>query len=363
MKYMGLNMKKLFLLCLFVSFNSFATKGLIDANVLAKPEKTDSVPSPKIDNKNGVVDLNLLDRTNQAMVLTSLNATQEIFDTSSPFDNTLRTNYLDNKTIKLRVREFMGTLIVLPKGDTIAMFKLGDIDNFSFEPSMNPYDNSLPRSGTASVTLAGADTSLHILGTSGNIYTFYLRGDTWDSKHNPTMKVIVSDDKLLAKLEAEKRRALIKEEKEKAAKVADLQFKGEELQNPDYLESVPFDPSKIDFGYRIVGGDENIRPFMVYSDGHFTYFRYDDDNSVKGVKSFPTIYRVADGSDVPVNTSPNGSTLRVEGIANKWTLRLGDKWLCIERLNPIPDVQSSMNVLVDEQDEFQPSVKLNQGGK
>ncbi|WP_196588338.1 TrbG/VirB9 family P-type conjugative transfer protein [Aliivibrio fischeri] len=362
-------MKKLLLLCLLVSFPSFATKGLIDSNILAKPQKSEKtgVPNPKVGSENGILDLTLLgrDRTNQAMVLTSLNTTQEVFDKSNPFDNTLRTNYLDNKTIKLRVREFMGTLIVLPKGDTIAMFKLGDIENFSFEPSMNPYDDSLPRSGTASVTLAGADTSLHILGTSGNIYTFYLRGDTWDSPHNPTMKVLITDDKLMAKIEAEKRRALLQEKKEEAEKVADLQYKGDELQNPDYLESVPFDPSKIDFGYRIVGGDENIRPFMVYSDDHFTYFRYDDENSVKGVKSFPTVYRVADGSDVPVNTSPNGSTLRVEGVANKWTLRLGDKWLCIERLNPIPNIQSSMNVLVSEKDntEFKPSHELNKGGK
>ncbi|CAM2942982.1 TrbG/VirB9 family P-type conjugative transfer protein [Vibrio ordalii] len=339
-------MKKLFLLLILVSSHAFATKGLIDNSVLSPPSGQDNaeVPSPKV--SKGFVDLNLTDRTNQAMSLQSLNATQEIFDSSDPFANTLKTNYSENKTIKVRVREFMGTMILLPKGDTIKMFKLGDVDNFSFEPSTNPYDDELPNSGTASVVLAGADTSLHILGTSGNVYTFYLRGDTWDSPHNPTMKVLVTDDKLLAKLEAQKRREAIEQEREQKRK--SLESNDAKLENPDYLEKVAFDPTKIDFGYRIVGGKESIKPYMVYSDGHFTYFRFAEGDSVADVVSFPAVYRVADKSDVPVNVSANGSTLRAEGIANNWTLRLGKEWLCIEKIVKTPNPESSMNVIVNE---------------
>ncbi|PML45576.1 hypothetical protein BCT75_04125 [Vibrio lentus] len=347
-------MNKWILLLLITSSQAFATKGLLEDTVLdpTSPSSSEDVPSPK---KQGFSDLNLqlTDRTNQAMVLQSLNATQEVFDSSDPFANTLKTNYSENKTIKVRVREFMGTMIMLPRGDTIKMFKLGDTDNFSFEPSTNPYDDTLPNSGTASVTLAGADTSLHVIGTSGNVYTFYLRGDTWDSPHNPTMKVIITDDKLLAKLEAKKRRAAIEKEKEENRK--SLESNDSELENPDYLEKVEFDPSKIDFGYRIVGGKENIKPYMVYSDGHFTYFRFAEGGSVADVVSFPVIYRVADGSDVPVNVSANGSTLRAEGVANNWTLRLGKDWLCIEKLLKTPNPKSSMNVIVEQESKSQPT--------
>lgn len=335
-----------FFLLLF-SQQAFATKGLIENSVLSAPNGNAStdVPSPKVLSPS-FADLNLTDRTNQAMSLQSLNATQEVFDSSDPFANTLKTNYTANKTIKVRVREFMGTMIILPDGDTIKMFKLGDTNNFDFKPSTNPFDSELPNSGMASVVLAGADTSLHIIGTSGNVYTFYLRGDTWNSPHNPTMKVIITDDKLLARLEAQKRRAAIEKEREEKRK--SLEANDTKLENPDYLEKVEFDPSKIDFGYRIVGGKERIKPYMVYSDGHFTYFRFAESDRVADVSSFPAVYRVADKSDVPVNVSANGSTLRAEGVANKWTLRLGKDWLCIEKIVQTPDPKSSMNVIVNK---------------
>lgn len=349
MKSMGHKMKKVILIILLMSFQAQATKGLINANVLATPsgENVEDVPPPT---KNGIVDLNLTDRTNQAMTLQSLNATQAVFDESDPYANTLRVNYQDNKTVKVRVREFMGTLIILPKGDHIKMFNLGDMDNFSFKPSTNPFDDELPNSGTVSVTLAGADTGLHIMGTSGNYYTFYLRGDTWDSPYNPTMKVIVTDDKLLARLDAEKRREEAAKAKEEEAKKNALAVNDKELKDPDYLEKVEFDPSKLDFGYRIKGGDEKLRPFMVYSDGSFTYFRFSKDSSVSNVNSFPAVYRVADKSDVPVNTTAQGSTLRAEAVANNWTLRLGDQWLCIEKMVPTPTRESSMNSIVTAQE-------------
>lgn len=355
-------MKNLLLIFVLVAFQAHATKGLIETNVLDTPngQPVNEVPDPKVSSvTNGVVDL-LRNRTNQPMSLQSINATQEVFDTSGQFDNTLRVNYANNKTVKVRVREFMGTLIILPEGDAIKMYKLGDMDNFSFEPSSNPFDNDLPNSGTVSVLLAGGDTSLHIMGTSGNYYTFYLRGDTFDSEHAPTMKVILTDDKLVAKLDAKKRREEIVKAKEE--KTNSLAVNDKELKNPDYLEKVDFDPSKIDFGYRIKGGDENIRPFMVYSDGSFTYFRFSQESSVANVNSFPAVYRVADKSDVPVNSTAQGSTLRAEGVANNWTLRLGDQWLCIEKMIKTPVQVSSMNSIVKTDDkEFKPTVEGNGG--
>lgn len=335
-----------YIICVFLllSFSANATKGLLEINVLEAPngKGTPEVANPKI-NAGGITDLNVTDRTNQAMTLQSLNATQAVFDQSSPYDNTLETEYDPKKIIKLRVREFMGTFILLPQGDAIEQYNVMDTNNFAF----NVAKGSKPNSGIAIATLAGADTALHIKGTSGNHYTFYLRGDTWDSPHPPTMKVIIKDSNLITRLEAKKRRVEAAKAKEKKEKM-ELAVNDRELENPDYLEKVDVDPSKYDFEYRIKGGDESLRPYIVYSDGHFTYFRFSESESVAEVTEFPVIFRVADGSDEPTNYTAKGSTIAVEGIANNWTLRLGDRYLCIEKKNKIQMSNSAMNKVLGE---------------
>lgn len=300
-------------------------------------------------------DLNsdLMNRTNMPMAVRSLNATQPAFDTSLEKDNTRVVAYNPLTTTKIRVREFMSTLIILPENDAIKTFKLADSVNFSFQPLGDDngltMQTELPNSGAVELNIAGGDTSLHIVGTSGNVYTFYVRGDTWDSPYSPTLKVIIKDENLNAKLDAEKRRAEKKAEieKRKAVAMLDTAPKKEESETPDYLEEVAFNPEDLNFNYRLIGGDESLRPFMVFDDGKFTYFRFAKSASVSDVKSFPAVYRVADGSDVPTNTSPIGSMLRVEGVDNKWTLRLGESYLCIERMEHTPDISSLMNSVIE----------------
>lgn len=297
----------------------------------------------------GIEDLNA-DRTNQEMVITSLNATQAVFDKSKATANTLKMPYADNVTYKIRAREFMGTMIVLPEDDAIKSHKLGDDINFSFKTNSDPLDEELPRTGSVDVNLPGADTVLNITGTSGNIYTFYVRGDTWDSPYDPTLKIYITDDNLRQKLEAKERRAnAIKEAEEKAQqKLESVNVKAaKENMQDDYLETVSFNPDNLDFGYRIIGGDESIRPFMVYDDAVFTYFRFARHNTTSAINSMPAIYRVEDGSDLPTNTSANKATLRAEGISNRWTLRLGEKWICIERMIQLPSNDSSMNEVIE----------------
>jgi len=343
------------LLVIFIAFSLPAksagllqNSGIVDIGTIESqnPENENEPPYKAKEKENNinndVVDLNLLvDRTNQAMVLTSLNATQATFDKSGELDNTLRVSYSEAKIIKIRTREFMGTLIVLPEGDQIEKFTLMDVDNFTFHESPIS-DGELPRTGTVNVKLAGADTALHIIGVSGNIYSFYVRGDTWNSTYDPTMKVLISDENLSRKLK-------FKEMKAKSKQVADLQLAAARepvvKKEKDYLESVKFDPSKLKFNYKIEGGDLHLKPIAIYNDGYFTYFRFAESDDVSGVVSFPSIYRVSDGSDVPVNISAQGSTLRVEGVYDAFTLRLGEKWLCIEYLEPKQVLDRSINEL------------------
>jgi type IV secretory pathway VirB9-like protein len=294
----------------------------------------------------GVQDLTAesLERTNQPMVIKSLNATQATFDDSDPDANTIIMPYSKTATYKARVREFMGTMIILPEGDAIETYKLGDEVNFTFKVA----DGEQPRTGTADVKLPGSDTALNIVGTSGNIYTFYLRGDTWDSPHDPTLKFYIEDEQLGLKLKAIEQREKAREQAELSENVkASITPSAEKPTQEDYLEEVEFTPESLDFDYKIVGGDESIRPFAVYSDGQFTYFRFGERDETAAVREMPVVYRVADGSDIPTNSTAKKGTLRVEGVHNKWTLRLGNKHLCIEKMIPLPANKTRMNTFVD----------------
>lgn len=290
-----------------------------------------------------------MSRTNQPMVIKSLDATQATFDYSDPDANTVVMPYSKTATYKLRVREFMGTMIVLPEGDAIKSFKLGDTANFAF--SIDDTTDAPPRTGTADVRLPGSDTALNIVGESGNIYTFYLRGDTWDSAYDPTLKIYITDDQLGMKLKALEQRDDARENAANAKEVEDSITPSADAPKPeqeDYLEKVDFNPESLDFDYEIVGGDEAIRPYAVYSDGQFTYFRFGDKDAASAVRQLPTVYRVADGSDVPTNSTMKKGTLRVEGVHNKWTLRMGKKHLCIDKINPLPANKTVMNTFIED---------------
>lgn len=298
--------------------------------------------------QSSITDLSELEnRTNQPMVIRTLNATQQTFDVSKPDANTLIVPYQKMATYKLRVREFMGTMIILPHGDGIKSFKLGDDVNFAFNPDSTTESN--PRIGSADVKLPGSDTALNIVGISGNVYTFYLRGDTWDSTFDPTLKIYITDDDLRSKMKAIEMREKAREEALKSEKIKESITPSDEKEvQEDYLTEVEFNPESLDFEYKIVGGDESIRPYAVYSDGVFTYFRFGEHDSSAAVNELPAVYRVADGSDIPTNSTMKKGTLRVEGVHNKWTLRLGEKYLCIEKSVPLSEGKSRLNTFIKE---------------
>lgn len=255
----------------------------------------------------------------------NLQAVQTAFDKSDPRANIKRHPYDSNITYKIRLREFMGSTIVLPEGEKIAGYSLFDSHNFTFVPlsSKNP---ALTNVFDVYAKFHGADTNLTVHGDSGNIYSFYLRVDSVESKFMPSLVTYI-DDPAISALQKEK--AEIEAARKKALS-AEAEEKKKEAEKNDYLKDVPskVDSAKLDFNYKIKSGNEKIAPIRVYDDGYFTFFQFGE-NNLDSVKTLPTVYRVVDGYDTPVNTRISGGKIIAETLSKKWTLRAGSAHLCI----------------------------------
>lgn len=107
------------------------------------------------------------------------------------------------------------------------------------------------------------------------------------------------------------------------------------VKAPDYLRDVPFDLSKMKFGeYEVRAKDDEsltIAPERVFSDDRFTYVDFGEGGRADRILR-PVVFRVVDGIDNPVNTrttGPEGNILLIEGVGYNFTLRNGDRTVCI----------------------------------
>ena len=246
------------------------------------------------------------------MVSSNLNMIQKAFDKSGPRDNTVHFKYSPDATYKLRLREFMNTTIVLPKGEQIKSFSLGEETNFTFVPLSND-DEELTNLAQVFPEYPGADTNLTIVGRTGRVYSFYLRSDSVRSPHLPHLVAYVNDLDFVASHETP-----VQPEK---------QFEAD----PEYLRELGLvNPDELEMDYVFINGDMTLAPIRVFSDGYMTYFQFGKEN-LDRVQRLPTIYRVVDGYDSPANTRVVGGTLVADTISDKWTLRNGESHLCVRK--------------------------------
>ena len=254
----------------------------------------------------------------------NLKAVQTAFDKSDPRANVKRHNYSAAVTIKIRCREFMGSTVVLPPGEEISGYVLGDDTNFSFVP-LGRQDEILGNKFQVNGKFHGADTNLTVFGLSGNIYSFYLRNDSVKSAFMPSLVTYIDDDSVSRKV------AEIKAKEEEQGRAKKAQSKNGE-EKGEYLAKLPTlnDPANLDFNYKLKGGDKSIKPIRVFDDGYFTYFQFGE-NDMSKVRKLPAIYRVVDGFDTPVNTRIQKGMIVAETINDKWTLRSGSAYLCVWR--------------------------------
>lgn len=304
--------------------------------------------------------------TNKMMFL---DAVQKKFWSPSrkPSDNTLNIKFVAGETHKIRTRANMTTTIILD-GDKIASVIIGDSVGFEMkELGTSKYD--LSNILTIKPKLIGIDTNLTIIGESGNIYSFYVFSTDHKNRRNPAFLVFVSEIRKIDKIKVENLEEKAKKEQEKAFKKLignDTSNEQENNEDKKHLSAFQLSDSieeetdkEIIIGDKInkikIKKDEIKRGYMqfpktkwgveskasvklkakdIFHDKKWTYFKFDRELATS---KFPAIFRVIDGYDNPMNSRIVGNYLIVETIADKWTMRIGDEWVCVRTQESIKD--------------------------
>jgi type IV secretion system protein VirB9 len=97
-----------------------------------------------------------------------------------------------------------------------------------------------------------------------------------------------------------------------------------------YPEASAARPPRVAASSRDIGyawsGDEKLKPVNIWNDGTATYFAF-----APGLR--PSVFGVdATGREVTLNSGTNGSVVRVPGIRDEYSIRIGTEVLCIERV-------------------------------
>lgn len=251
---------------------------------------------------------------------------QDAWTTARPESGIYRPKWSPARVVKVHLREFITTTIALPAGEEIGEWVIGDETHFGTRPAR------LPNQQHVWVKKPGADSNLNIISTSGTIYSFYLRGETWNSR-NIGYQVVEIDPVVPGFSTPAPQRGSIGQGPEPRFSDASGPYVEASLKtgvsaggdSGEWLHENPYDPAKIRLD-RIMRGDPEIAPQAVFRDDRFTYL---DFNNVAG-QPWPAAWAVYDRVDQPVNTrkSQDGRFLIVETI-QPITLRHGQKVVCI----------------------------------
>ncbi len=224
-------------------------------------------------------------------------------------------------TYKVRTRQFMTTTVILPDHVTIEKADVGDRTAFRAKVRGRNLLAIRPVG-------AGVDTNINVYTTFGDVFSLYVRAEGFNSQHVPDLRVRILADRN-GMIEGWKRQ---KKEGEKEdgdkEKTAPRLSPDRRSDSTTLGKNLPFDPSKLHGwgNYKLWGNDE-LRPYIVFRDDHFTYIQYGDRwNEIE----LPTAYVVFDGIDELVNTRVMGRTLVVESTAPLISLKSGEKFLCLE---------------------------------
>ena len=327
-------MKKLLLFCLVFSLafsaepNPFADSGSGDN--MGDDDSIFADETPK-------------SATNKLMYL---DAVQKKFWSPSrkPSDNTLNIKYVAGESHKIRTRANMTTTFIFDD-DKIASVILGDSTGFELkELGTSKYD--LSNIITIKPKLVGIDTNLTIIGESGNIYTFYVFSTDHKNRRNPAFLVFISETRKVGKIKVENLEEKAKKEQEKVfkrlvnnANNSNTDSIEEETENEiiigDATNKIKINKNEIKRTYVqypkknwgvVSKASAKLQAKDIFHDKKWTYFKFDRDLATS---KFPAIFRVVDGYDNPMNSRIVGNYLIIETIADKWTMRIGNEWVCV----------------------------------
>lgn len=271
----------------------------------------------------------------------SLGALQKAWD--APFASSgqsapgvVRFNWRPDLVMAIRTREYMVSTITLPVWEQVSNVIIGDPVVFEAKRIKGNIVAIRP-------SHAGADTNITIVGISGNLYSFYIRSEGWNSDQVTDLTVYIDamrpanmssnngiDDMTIAAMNAP------------TASGGDAFFNSTGVSGaglpqgvtpPDYVRQIAFKPENLQFDMKILAptpDDADIAPMRVYNDGIWTYF---DFGSKSDSMRRPVVYQVVDGVDTMVNTrtaGPVGNVLIAEAVGD-FTLRNGNRVVCVHR--------------------------------
>jgi ComB9 competence protein len=247
----------------------------------------------------------------------------------------------------IRIRDYMVTMIVLPEWESVSDVFIGE--SYYVQAAMVRPNVVAVRSGAS-----GIDTSLTVVGTSGNLYTFYVRAESYNTKKITDINVFVDapaptpvadsgwlngSSTRLALFAPGTRGAGVQTANLQGAAVEPLMAKGPANSGrPDLTSGRMIFNMKM---YEVHEGDRVIAPELVYTDGVWTYFDFRDKAKVI---DRPVVYRIVDGVETRVNvrtTGVAGEILVAEAVGD-FVLRNGDKQICVIRIRDDSEVVSAI---------------------
>ncbi|WP_290809761.1 TrbG/VirB9 family P-type conjugative transfer protein [Ferrovibrio sp.] len=270
---------------------------------------------------------------------------QEAWD-SDKAKGTFKAQMCNDCEYKVRLREYMVSLIELPTGEQIENWDNGDTENFE-----------VVKRGDRRIAVRpqgfGIDTNLIVYGKSGQTYPIYLRTESINSRNVPDLRFVIEGHVRIVKpaplaSETEPSKDNVDQDATEpagngitkprnqsssksptpAALAEAAKAVSSSQKQPDFVQTAAFSPDRLrGWGNYSLRGSNELKPETVFRDDYFTYIRFGD--KWKDIE-LPTAYIVVDGIDETVNTRVNGTTLVVESTQRLITLKSGLSFICIE---------------------------------
>ena len=223
------------------------------------------------------------------------------------YENTSKYNFETDRTRKIRTRFAMATTLIF--SSQVESYVIGDSTGFLVNEMPN-----LKNALAIKPMLIGIDTSLTVFTKDKKLHTFYIYSTDYKSKENPNLVIYVEDEESRNFEEAQKEKLkdflVIKEG------INQLLVKKDEIYDR--------------YKQKTTRKNAFLMAEEIFNDKQYTYFKYTKER----MPQLPTIFVVVDRQDSPIETRVIGDYLIVETTAKQFTIRTGDSYVCVERLEP-----------------------------
>jgi len=225
-----------------------------------------------------------------ASLLLAAPAYAESTPSGGRLDTRIRTaTYNENQVYRIETDLRHSTTIHFGPGERFEAVIVGDTESFQVDP--------IPELGnvlTIKPHVQGASTNMTVI-TNRRTYSFHLREGTMPGRSGMFFEV----------------RFRYPEDERRATAAGAPDPKGFVAPR--------------NYNYR-VAGEGDFQPSHIYDDGRYTYFTFPE-----GVRQ-PALFKVNDrGRERTVNWTQMGNIVRVLGINQYWTLRIGEDAICAYR--------------------------------